>query len=603
MAVVVSVAGQPEAMTAKTALMEGPSSYVAGAGVAAAVDGQVQRQQPSHPQTKLISRSASGHEPSSTTTAFALSKRKDSSRSFIVCSQCITFLSLSLCATLFFLLLDFLLGAAQLSGFDPKISFRDVVNFWNANAPGGLRYVRLSVQDGHARVTLKASQISGALAALQGRQISPGHPLIVQLGTASGSALGSVEREGLRAHVRANFNADSKALNLQSLAQQGCSFANFQSTAFITELFNTIAASASEAVSINLAGNAIQSLAAFTGLLHVAPKLQNLSLANNFLPSVEQVEHLVALKDTLRELVLSGNPFNQTFTASPGVPLAHPQQLDYQLYQQYIASLFPALVILDGQRLAGLIEFDLPQALAPGDQTKLPPVETSSSFFDSESNQNVSLQPVKQYLQLYDSDRQNTKLAAVYHEKALFSLTYQPDARHSQPKYTEQNRNIVLLSSAGTKARATQELALLRQGPLKILAALADLPTSAHDIDSIVADVCHVPSANPNMDLLRISMLGQFLEAGSIMRCYHRTFLCVAPSADAQAKGWPVQILHDTLYVGTTKPIPIAAPVERNPQDIMAAATAADAAAAALTPPAMNGLQLSDSDRLAMAAV
>jgi len=310
---------------------------------------------------------------------------------------------------------------------------------------------------------------------------------------------------------------------------------------------------------------------------------------------VDQVEHLTTFKGTLRELVLSGNPLNQTFTAAPGAAPAHPQQLDYQLYQQYIASLFPGLLMLDGQRLQGLIEFDLPPALAPGGATQLPPLK--ASFFDSEANQNVSLQLVKQYLQLYDSDRQDIKLAAVYHEKAVFSLTYQPDVRHSQPKYTEQNRNIVLLSSSGTKARAAQELALLRQGPLKILSTLANLPTSNHDIDSIVADVCHVPSADPKMGLLHISMRGQFLEAGSILRCYHRTFLCVAPSADAQAKGWPVQILHDTLYVGTTKSVPSAsAAPQRSQAEVMAAA-------AALTPPTMNGVQLTDSDRLAVAAV
>jgi len=62
------------------------------------------------------------------------------------------------------------------------------------------------------------------------------------------------------------------------------------------------------------------------------------------------------------------------------------------------------------------------------------------------------------------------------------------------------------------------------------------------------------------------------------LRCFHRTFLCTPPAAEARAKNWPVSILHDTLYIGAAKINPASAAATA-----AAASSAAAASAAALT--------------------
>ena len=68
------------------------------------------------------------------------------------------------------------------------------------------------------------------------------------------------------------------------------------------------------------------------------------------------------------------------------------------------------------------------------------------------------------------------------------------------------------------------------------------------------------------------------IPADTILRCFHRTFLCTPPAAEARAKNWPVSILHDTLYIGAAKINPASAAATA-----AAASSAAAASAAALT--------------------
>jgi hypothetical protein len=385
------------------------------------------------------------------------------------------------------------------------------VNFINTNLPG-FRYNHLDVGAGHARISLQPQHVSEVMSKLHGHMYS-GKPLVVQVGASAGVALKANEREALRNAVRSSFHGN--ALDLTSLAQKhGLPFANFGTTAFVTELLNAIQAGAPDVVSINLGQNQIQSLVPFAGLLRVAPKLQNLSLMNNYLATVEQLEHLAGFKQLLRELLLTGNPFCQVFTSAPGAPPQVQGQLDYTVYQQYVSSVFPQLRMLDSQPMRPLIEFDLPAALSSTAPTQLPPLQ--GSFFDSEAHKGMCLALVGRYFNLYDHQRSNADLVSVYAEKASFTLAYQPDPRHANKTYTELNRNIVVLGP--TKTRGPKEMDLLKVGPVKIISALNQLPTSKHDIDGFVADVCKVPSQDPAIaqvgGLLHISIRGQFQESG-----------------------------------------------------------------------------------------
>lgn len=479
-----------------------------------------------------------------------------------------------------------------MSGFPAKVEFQDVVNFINQNLPG-FRYLKLTVGDGHARLTLQPQHVAEVMAKLHGFSYM-GKPLVVQVGASAGVALKSNEREALRNAVRNSFS--NNALNLTALAQtHGLPFANFGTTSFVTELLNAIQFSAPEVVSINLAQNQIQSLAPFAGLLRVAPKLQNLSLMGNYLASVEQLEHLSGFKTLLRELLLTGNPLCQLFTPAPGAPPQMQGQLDYTVYQQYLSSLFPQLRMLDSQPMRPLIEFDLPAALSSTGPTQLPPL--LDSFFDSDAHKAMCLALVGRYFTLYDRERTNADLVAVYAEKASFSLAYTPDSRHANKEYTALNRNFVVMGPA--KTRGPRELSLLKVGPVAILTELNRLPSSKHDIDGFVADVLKVPTQDAAIaqagGLLHITIRGQFQESESMIRCFHRVFLCTPPTADARSKNWPVSILHDSLYIGAAKQSKHAARAATR-EEVMAAA-------AALTSPSKRpdvviaGVKLNEHDQ------
>lgn len=232
-------------------------------------------------------------------------------------------------------------------------------------------------------------------------------------------------------------------------------------------------------------------------------------------PSIDQLEHLSSYRDKLRELLITNNPFFIAFTSSPGAPPQSPQQLDYSVYQQYVSSIFPALKLLDGAPVLSLIEFDLPASLSTAAQTALPPVK--ESFFDSPTHEKMCYGFVSQYFRLYDGNRSSRDLISVYDDHAIFSLSYQPEPKFPNSKYTEQNRNIASLGSS-SKLRGTNEVTLLKTSPIAIVNALNNLPTSKHDVNSFVADVVKIPTQNQQFNaaggLLNITVRGQFLEGG-----------------------------------------------------------------------------------------
>ena len=427
-----------------------------------------------------------------------------------------------------------------------------MVNFINHNAPAGFSYIRLTVAGGLGQMTLHASDVPAVMAALSNQHVVPGFPLVVQIGMGGGRALSQPDKETLRNMVRQTYDQNAKTLNLMSMASHGGgqSFVNFQNSSFTTELLNTISAIAPDVVTLNLSQNGIQSLSGLVGLIRVMPGLINLSLSGNQLASVEQLESLSGYRDKLRELILTQNPLSVQFTAAPGAPAQSPAQLDYSVYQQYVSSIFPVLQRLDGHPLNALIEFDLPPSLSASAPTSLP--QPKDSFFDTDLHQKMVFAFVQQFFALYDGDRGNRSLLSVYHDHASFSMQYQPEPKFSHIKYTELNRNIALLAGAGPKARLLAEQKLLKQGPVPIVAAICELPASKHDVASFVADVCKVPSQGQIGSLLHVNIKGSFIETDSVVRHFHRTFLLSPPTPDAQRNGWPVCILHDTLYVGAT---------------------------------------------------
>lgn len=171
----------------------------------------------------------------------------------------------------------------ELSGVPQGTEYRALVTFVNTHAPTGFRYLGLQLNGTLAKLQLQASEATAVMTALQGQHIVAGSPISVALGAATGRALVHGEKQSLQSAVRSAYNAQSKVLDLGSLAQRDTlrGIVNFHSQNFTSELFNAIQQAAPDAVSINLANNNIQTLSCFQGMVRAVPHLQNLSLQNN----------------------------------------------------------------------------------------------------------------------------------------------------------------------------------------------------------------------------------------------------------------------------------------------------------------------------------
>lgn len=174
----------------------------------------------------------------------------------------------------------------ELSNLPPRTEYQTLVSFFNSHVPQGIRYIKLMLINGTdaARLTVNAADTATILQSLSGQQVAPGYPLTITTGSSAGRALSNQERQALQAVVRNSYIAPSKSLDLSSLSQKGnFNFVNFQSQSFTSDLLNAIQQIAPDAVSINLANNQIQTLTTLTGMVRVAPNLENLSLQQNMI--------------------------------------------------------------------------------------------------------------------------------------------------------------------------------------------------------------------------------------------------------------------------------------------------------------------------------
>ena len=338
-------------------------------------------------------------------------------------------------------------------------------------------------------------------------------------------------------------------MDLSSLSSH-LQFTDFNSKAFVNELCAGVHEICPAVVSLNLAHNKLTTLAILSSrLTSAAPSLINLSLAQNGLDRIEQLDLLAPYRDQLNELILTGNPLSQAAGST-----------DALLYSHHVSSLFPNLKLLDGQPPTPLIAFDLPPIIST---SALPPVQ--GSYFDKAENAEVVRQFVEKFFGTLDgssTDRQ--KLMYVYGETAMFSLTLpSTDAQQAAgpvaPGYQALNRNSLQKVSGmgggvGVVQKAATVSSLLKQGPVNIVHALVSLPQSQHHADGFVADVMLLPSSG----LLMVTIRGTMLEMdSSTLRAFHRVFLLSAPSADVRSKGWPVMIAHDQLFLGASRMQPI----------------------------------------------
>lgn len=129
------------------------------------------------------------------------------------------------------------------------------------------------------------------------------------------------------------------------------------------------------------------------------PNLQNLSLEGNEIAEFRSLDVFANKFPQLKELVLIGNPIQQTPS-----------------YQQEILKRFPSLQSLDFQPIGGA---GVP--VPAGGSVPLP-VPVRSNFFDQESTSMVAQDLLSKYFPMFDSNR--ASLGDLYDAQSVFSCVF-----------------------------------------------------------------------------------------------------------------------------------------------------------------------------------
>ena len=317
-------------------------------------------------------------------------------------------------------------------------------------------------------------------------------------------------------------------LDLSAFTYGGGRRANFSDRVFCEALWGAVAAACPDVLALDLSGNGIDHLGFFKSLPRSAPALLQLSLGNNRLRDLQQLDSLRGYRDSLEGLVLAGN--------------AALQAVDRKVLLYELSSRFNALKELNGAAYAPIIQFALPPALSAA--AKLPPV--NGSFFESEDVAAHVPAFITKFFEAVDVARDHA--AAVYADYASFSLSVARDAGPADlPEYQHLARNFARSppdSAAGLR---------VAHGPREVLSVLAKLPASQHDVDNLVVDAVVVPTASQQV-LLHVSVQGQFLEPRTdLVRSFYRALVLqpVAEGSSLLAAGWGFCVCNDQLFLAT----------------------------------------------------
>ncbi|XP_078314032.1 nuclear RNA export factor 1-like isoform X2 [Crassostrea virginica] len=281
--------------------------------------------------------------------------------------------------------------------------------------------------------------------------------------------------EKLKVCMSARYDPATKALNLsclakdQSLAAENL-FMALSRRSVMTSVIKVIEENIPELEELDLSDNRLISLETLRDLPQKALNVKKLNLGKNRLSHIDELRKIQDWK--LEHLMLEGNDVCDKFR-------------DNNAYISAVRKKFPKVLTLDGQTLPPPITFDLETS------SELPAVK--GSFFISDSIQSSTVNFLKAFFTLYDSDNRQPLMEA-YNEEALFSLSVSknPNIEYTQPKvnnYLQESRNFIKMGkdSQGT-ARKNK---LLKRGKINIVAQLCDLPSTTHDYNSFIVDVDH----------------------------------------------------------------------------------------------------------------
>lgn len=348
--------------------------------------------------------------------------------------------------------------------------------------------------------------------------VKPSPPPVTELDS------GALEK--LKLCMSARYDPSTKALNLsclakdQSLAAENL-FMALSRRSVMTNVVKVIEENIPELEELDMSDNRLISLEAMRDLPQKAPNVKKLNLGKNKLSHIDELRKLQDWK--LDHLILDGNDLCDKFK-------------DNNSYVSAIRKKFPKVLTLDGHTLPPPITFDLETS------SELPAVK--GSFFINDSIQTSTVNFLKAFFTLYDSDNRQPLMEA-YNEEALFSLSVakNPNIEYSQPKvhdYLSESRNFIKMGKSTSETMRKNKL--LKRGKINIVAQLCDLPSTTHDYNSFIVDVDH------SSEILRSFVVeGVFKETDSKsdrppIRAFSRRFITVPQGAG-------MNIINDMLTI------------------------------------------------------
>ena len=298
----------------------------------------------------------------------------------------------------------------------------------------------------------------------------------------------------LRNFLISRYNQQNKMLDLQScendqvLASNGLFSNASTSSKFFPALMKIAEQEKLDVESVNLSGNNINDYSKWlSDLSHSFPHVKNIAMANNNVKKIEFFDKLKNKFNSLRELIIQGNPISQNMTLV-----------------QKIVEFFPRLVIIDGnqvrdeQKINRILTF---------------PIKSTKVFFENEDFSKISTTFLTSYLNFWDNNR--VDLMSLYTPQSQFS--YQCDSsvisdfNANTPtnlwnNYTPHSRNFKRVSNE--KSRSTR----LSIGPEQILNTFKCLPKSKHNLDTNPNEYSIETVSFPSLNGIMISIHGEFDE-------------------------------------------------------------------------------------------
>jgi len=327
--------------------------------------------------------------------------------------------------------------------------------------------------------------------------------------------------EKIKVVMSKRYIQEHKALNLKSFHLDedfaGESFyAPLWRSNVMNKVLTVIADHIPELYALDLSSNKLNSMSLefFSTFKSKVTNMRILHLADNKMMDVRGLERMKGME--LIELKLTGNPLVDKLGSS---------------YTSSIRKIFPSLQKLDDRELPKEIGFE-----EDDEETKTKGVPASiQKYVKNSEAEKIVLTFLEQYIKLYDSESRQPLLDA-YHDEAVMSLS--AFGRHDLlPAYIPESRNLKRVEYE--KKRHD----LLRRGKLAIVAFLAKLPKTEHDITTFTLDV---PFCSAN--LMTFTVTGLFRERDTKLkesiRHFNRCFIVVPQGAG-------FSIINETLYIST----------------------------------------------------